>query len=719
MTTNTLTGTSTIPYAKLTLSETNVRKTSGDTGIAALAASIAEHGLIQPLIVSAATPKKTKYAVHAGGRRWRAIGMLIEAGTLPKDYAVEVRIVDSEAAAAREISLAENLLRENMTPADEASAYRDIVASGASAEDVARRFGVTVRHVHGRLRLADLAGPIFAALSDGAITLDVAMAYGSVSDHACQIAAWERLSTSWQGDNPQAIRRAINAESLSASDPVALLVGEADYLAAGGRIERDLFAGEGAGTWLDVALAQNLAMQKLTFEAEVAQLATKLGWVKPLLATRVSYDDTRDLSGYYPDYAQPTGEAADRIVQIEDRIDAIDDAVQDMEDAGIEDDETSAAYDALCDERETLSIELTRIAKASPIVPDEVLPTLGTFMILSPDGKPVLLDSYYAPAKPARSGQGKSSQTDTAEAGQDDAAQGDGVDGNAALPRSLEEQLAKDRRDILALHVAHNPALALDLAIFSLAREHAGHWGYNDTGCSIRITDRAEPAGLKDIPASTAADDVAALRGALPDDWTQDDDSFASFLAFRALDEQTRAAWLAYAVSQSLKASLASGSFANGFQSQLGMMLGIDTCQHWRPGAERFFDRIKKSQILTVLGHIDPAMPGRYATAKKGELASAATKLCAGEAIVEPAIKQRALTWVPDVMAFGDTGHDVSSDIDTDTANDTPDPAITEADDNAEGEAIADEDDVDYDRGAWQAVKADADAAGSDLAQAA
>jgi hypothetical protein len=35
--------------------------------------------------------------------------------------------------------------------------------------------------------------------------------------------------------------------------------------------------------------------------------------------------------------------------------------------------------------------------------------------------------------------------------------------------------------------------------------------------------------------------------------------------------------------------------------------------QHWRPGAESFFDRLKKSQILGVLGEIDPAMPGRYA----------------------------------------------------------------------------------------------------------
>jgi ParB/RepB/Spo0J family partition protein len=84
-------------------------------GLEALAASIAEHGLLQPLIVSPSAGKKTLYDVHAGGRRWRAIGLLIERGTLPKDYAVDVRLCENEAAAAREISLAENLLREAMT----------------------------------------------------------------------------------------------------------------------------------------------------------------------------------------------------------------------------------------------------------------------------------------------------------------------------------------------------------------------------------------------------------------------------------------------------------------------------------------------------------------------------------------------------------------------------------------------------------------------------
>jgi hypothetical protein len=78
------------PDARQAAPESNVRKANGDAGLEALAASIAEHGLLQPLIVSLGG-QEDLYDVHAGGRRWRAIGLLIERGVLPKDYAIDVR----------------------------------------------------------------------------------------------------------------------------------------------------------------------------------------------------------------------------------------------------------------------------------------------------------------------------------------------------------------------------------------------------------------------------------------------------------------------------------------------------------------------------------------------------------------------------------------------------------------------------------------------------
>ncbi|KUR75282.1 ParB/RepB/Spo0J family partition protein [Novosphingobium sp. Fuku2-ISO-50] len=634
--------TTTIPHVKLRLSESNVRKANVESGLEALAASIAEHGLLQPLIVSPAKGRKTLFDVHAGGRRWRAIGLLIERGVLPKDYAVDVRLCDNEDAAAREISLAENLIREAMTPADEARAYQEIIVDGADAEAVARRFGVTVRHVQGRLRLADLAEPIFAALALGEITLDVAMAYGATGDRERQAAAWERLSTSWQRDNAQAIRRAIAEEALSADHPVARFLGEAEYSGCGGRIERDLFAGEGEGLWLDGDLALDLALKKLAFEAEVAELSSRLGWVKPCLATHVTYEDTKDLHAYWPRREGPSAESAARMLEIAQRIEAIGEALDDPQD-----DDVVAVLEA---EHDALEAEYERMGDTEYLIPDEDRPNVGTFLVLSKDGRPRLLETFYTTAKPDRRGQAGDDAAAAPNSGDDEPAT------VANLPRSLEEQMAKDRRDVLALHLAFDHALALDLAIFSLARDLAGHLGANDTGCTIRIADRNEPVGLTGIPVSPAVTELESIRASLPDDWAREEDSFAAFLAFRALDDDTRACWLAFAVSQSLKASLASGTRASPFQTRLGEHIGVAIADHWRPGAENFFDRIKKVQILGILSQFDPELPGRYATAKKGELASAAARLCAGDTITEPDIKARALAWVPDPMRFGIAG---------------------------------------------------------------
>src|SRR3546814_2194131 len=114
---------------------------------------------------------------------------------------VDARVCnDEKAALAEEISLAENIIREAMSPADECRGYRAAMDKGESEEELARRMGVTVRHVQGRLRLADLAEPIFDALAEGKITLDVAKAYGSTADRDTQLAAWNVFKDSWQGD---------------------------------------------------------------------------------------------------------------------------------------------------------------------------------------------------------------------------------------------------------------------------------------------------------------------------------------------------------------------------------------------------------------------------------------------------------------------------------------------------------------------------------------
>lgn len=627
-----------IPFSKLRLSPANVRKRGAEVGLDALAGSIAEHGLLQPVIVSPAPDKKSLYYVHAGGRRWRAIARLIEGGKLPKSTIVDARVCNDETAAlAEEISLAENLIREAMSPADECSGYRAIMDKGASEEDVARRFGVTVRHVQGRLRLADLAEPIFNALAEGKITLDVAKAYGSTPDRDAQLAAWSNFEDHWQGDNPQTVRRYLTDNSIEATSPVGKLVGESDYLAAGGRIERDLFAGNGEGQWLDRGVAETIALERLEREAETIALRENLAWVRPILGTHIPYETTEPLRDYYRPRAELSADEQARMTAIEERLQAIEEEIEEAPD--------QAAVETLEAENASLDAEYDGLSNRGHYIPDEDRPHVGTFLLIGAEGQPILSTRYFSTAPAKRE---KATAKDN-EPGAID----------SSLPRSLEEQLAKDRRDVLALHVAQDPSLALDLTIFGLARRFTGQPAYNDTGVMVTIGDLFDPGGLSGAPSSTAQGELEDLRSTLPGEWAAAEDSFAAFLAFRQLDEADKAAWLAYAVSRSLKASLATGGHENAFQTGLGALLEIDTAAFWRPGPENFFDRIRKPQILSILGGLDPELPGRYASAKKSELSSTAAKLCSGDAIVTPEVKARALGWIPDVMSF--------------TAADTPD----------------------------------------------
>lgn len=659
-----------IPFNKLRLSPANARKTFTQAGIDALAVSIDAYGLLQPVIVSPATDKKSFFDVHAGGRRWRAIAQLIKSGKLPKNAMVDARVCNDEAAAlAEEISLAENIIREAMSPTDECRGYRAAMDKGESEEELARRMGVTVRHVQGRLRLADLAEPIFDALAEGKITLDVAKAYGSTSDRDTQLAAWNVFKDSWQGDQPHTIRRYVNDSAIEANSAVAKLVGEEEYLAAGGRIERDLFAGEGEGQWLDRPIAEDIARRKLEQAADAMAVGT-LGWVRVLLAQHVPHSATEGLHDYYIRRGELSEEDQARMIAIEERLQSIEEELEDATDPDV--------ISRLEAENEALDAEHTEIDKRSYVIPEDERPHVGTFVVLASDGTPKASHRYFSTKALKRE---KQSQKVTG-GGADRAALED------ALPRSLEEQLAKERRDVLALHIAHDPALALDLTIFRLARKFTGHAAYNDTCVMVTIGELFDPAGVPAAHSTAAQDGLDAVRSGLPCDWAGADDSFSAFMAFRELDETDKAAWLAFAVSQSLQASLASGDRANRFQSELGALLEIDTAEHWRPSADVFFDKIRKPPILSILGKLDPELPGRYASEKKAALSSAAAKLCAGEAIVTPEVKARAQSWIPDVMMFRAAGTPDEPEaplVDDDSSEEQP--AIDDADDEQADEA--------------------------------
>src|SRR3546814_18628841 len=116
-----------------------------------------------------------------------------------------------------------------MNPADTCRAFQDIIESEKKTpEDVAKRFGLTERFVRSRLRLADLADPIFEALRNGEITLNVAVAYASNSDRTKQAEVFELLTDGYYRANVNAINRQPAEDTYVGSDLKALLVGRSE-----------------------------------------------------------------------------------------------------------------------------------------------------------------------------------------------------------------------------------------------------------------------------------------------------------------------------------------------------------------------------------------------------------------------------------------------------------------------------------------------------------
>ncbi len=150
------------------------RKSFDDDAVSELADSIAQHGLIQPIVV---TPLSNgRYSIVAGERRWRAcrIAGLNE---------VPVIIKEASKQELMEIALIENLQREDLNPVEEAFGYRSLIESfGLTQEEVASRMGKSRSAVTNALRLLNLNEEELDALKNGLITAGHARCFIGIED---------------------------------------------------------------------------------------------------------------------------------------------------------------------------------------------------------------------------------------------------------------------------------------------------------------------------------------------------------------------------------------------------------------------------------------------------------------------------------------------------------------------------------------------------------
>lgn len=371
-----------VPASKLSIAATNVRKHSDPTADAELKASIAARGVIQNLIGLPVARKKGEYRITAGGRRLTQVRALIDEGIFGPDYTVPVMVL-ADKNDATEVSLVENFVRLNMSPAEECRAFQAIIdGERKTPADVAQRFGLTERFVLGRLRLSGLADAIFEALAEGAITLDIAKAYASTSDTARQAAVFEEMGTAYYSGNCGEIRRRLIAGFYRGSDPKALLIGRDAYLAAGGRIDSDLFADAANENWIDSEIVERLASERM--EEAATAFRDGFGEVRIVCDSRVPYMETIHFEAVEGEPTELTVQEEERQRAIENELEAIAD---DAEEDGYSDEELSQI--------EALEAEHAALSGKAPFVSDEQKAKSLAYLVIGHDGEPRLHEQLY------------------------------------------------------------------------------------------------------------------------------------------------------------------------------------------------------------------------------------------------------------------------------------------------------------------------------------
>ncbi len=168
----------TLPIAKVEPRRDQPRRDFEPESLLALAESIREYGLIQPITVRPLD--KGYYQIIAGERRWRAAR---EAGLSE----IPVRVIQADDRLAMELALVENLQREDLNPMEEASGYRKLMDDyGLTQEDVAKRVQKSRPAVANALRLLGLGEKVRALVADGSLSAGHARALVGIKDAALQ-----------------------------------------------------------------------------------------------------------------------------------------------------------------------------------------------------------------------------------------------------------------------------------------------------------------------------------------------------------------------------------------------------------------------------------------------------------------------------------------------------------------------------------------------------
>lgn len=175
----------TLPISKVEPRSEQPREYFDQEALEALADSIRQYGLIQPITVRKLD--SGYYQIIAGERRWRASRL---AGLTE----VPVRVIEADDRRTAELALVENLQREDLNPIEEAKGYKLLIEEyGLTQEDAARSVGRSRPAVTNAMRLLMLTPPVMEMVEKGKLSAGHARAILSVSEPSKQLAAAKEI----------------------------------------------------------------------------------------------------------------------------------------------------------------------------------------------------------------------------------------------------------------------------------------------------------------------------------------------------------------------------------------------------------------------------------------------------------------------------------------------------------------------------------------------
>lgn len=629
-----------IPFNRLVLSQANVRTIKTGVSIEALSEDIAHRGLLQSLsvrpVIGADGKETGMYEVPAGGRRYRALELLVKAKRLGKT--APVPCIVKEDGIAEEDSLAENTQREALHPVDQFRAFKTLIDKGLSEEEIAARFFVPPAVVKQRLRLTTVSEKLIEAYIAEEMTLEQLMAFTVTDDHARQEQAWESIQQGWNKD-AWYIRRMLTEGAVSASDRRARFVGIDAYTEAGGEITRDLFEDDEGGWLQDPALLDRLAEAKL--KAEAGKLSEG-GWKWISVAIDFPYGHTQGLRRIPGEtVAMTEEEAATRAALAEeyDRLEA------EHEDA-----------DELPDEVDQRLGELEEMIEGIDDRPARYDPAdiarAGLFVSLDRAGDLYVERGYVRPEDEAATdadGEAEGGHSTggvpeddhlsthvtvitvggDAEAGDDDPEDG----GIRPLSDRLVAELTAHRTLALRDAVAKAPEAAFQSVLHALCL--AAFYRFSSDACCMEISTRnggftAQAPSLKDSPSAQA---IEARHEAWQSRLPEEPDALWDVLT--SFDGDDQAALFAHSASLTVNVvqeplNRRSDALVHG--NQLAGAVGLDmVAAGWKPTVDTYFSRVPKTRILEAVREGKGEQSAQLIDhLKKGDMAKEAERLLDG-----------------------------------------------------------------------------------------